>query len=109
MDSSEKKKLKLYYASKGIDVMFLSDADTASRLESDAIRFLKEEEKNWIRPSTSVKEITKARDVPENWREAFVWGTDDEISPLQFLNDPKNDPEYETYLRLKQKFEKDGK
>lgn len=48
-----------------------------------------------------IQEITSQEDVPKDWREASLWGIDDELNALQFLEDP----EYMEYLRLKKKFE----
>lgn len=97
--------LKLYLASR--DVMFISSHSNPGDIENDAHCFLKEEISN-CREHYEVKQICDIKDVPEKWQEAFVWGCNEDLTPIDFLvrGDIKNDPDYKTYLRLKEKFEK---
>jgi hypothetical protein len=90
---------KLYIATKNLSVMFL--LEDGKNLEREARHFLHEEDKNCVPGRIVIKEVTSLDDVPTEWMNACLWGTDDEITPEQFLGDD----EYKEYLRLKKKFE----
>ncbi len=92
-------KPKLYLATKTITAMFLSYED--KNLNKDAANYIECENNNIDTNRMVVKEITSKKDVPKEWYDANLWGTDEEINPLSFLEDP----EYIEYLRLKKKFE----
>lgn len=95
---------KVYYAKKEIDVVFLSDKEGFA-LEKEANKFLIEESKNHKISPLLIKELKTVSDVPNDWRDALIWGSDEEedLSVAEALSDP--DPEYKEYLRLKEKYE----
>jgi hypothetical protein len=102
---------KLYYARQIVDIMFLSD-QKGRDLVSDAEEFLVEELNNVVDGRLSIIEVTQASEVPQSWRDAIVWGQDDddddgELTTIECLKKmaSKKDPEYKTYLKLKKKFE----
>lgn len=91
---------KLYLATKEVTAMFLCYDE--SSLMKNANKFLAEEERNMVPGRVSVKEIKLIDEIPAEWRKGgLLWGTDEEITPEDFLQDP----EYLEYLRLKAKFE----
>lgn len=109
-------KKKLYLATvPSFTVMFLADEECKDK---SARVFAREEwEVNGHRLLCSeVQEITSEQEVPAEWSKyALLWGTNDEITALDFLNgllDKKDedeeeediDPEWEEYKRLKKKF-----
>ena len=109
---------KLYLATKTIlpavkEVMFLYDDEDGFEylsLREAAKRYFEEEDRNhapYNKETVSLKEITLVEDIPKEWREcALLWGTNDEITATGFLTQQNSDPEYQEYLRLKEKFEK---
>lgn len=106
------KQQKMYVVKANITTMFLSDKTDASELDSQARDFLREEMKYnaWgLKPE--VTEATSKDQIPEEWKGyALLWGTDDEITPCEFLNlsaeEVKKDmEEFNTYLKLKAKYE----
>lgn len=95
---------KLYYATKGMDVVFASAAN-GEALQKEAEKFLKEEEESNHFFKTEIKEVKSIEDVSENWRVTgtLIWGVDGELSVEEALI--SLDPEYDQYLKLKRKFE----
>jgi hypothetical protein len=98
---------KLYYARQVTDVMFVSDKEGRA-LKKEADSFIQEETHNVVNGRLVINEVTMASEVPDSWRDAIVWGQDDdELNPIQYLKQiaKKNDPEYKEYIRLKKKFD----
>jgi len=98
-------KSDLYLATKTIKVMFLcpSNYSTQSVLK-EANHFADEEGKNIVDGRIKIEKITKIEDIPEEWRgDAYIWGTDEEMTATDFLG--QEDDEYQEYLRLKKKYE----
>lgn len=108
---------KLYYAKIVQDVVFCEDnvslQDSKDRLTKIARHYLDEQEQVMCRRSCDgieIKEIISLDEVPEEWISAIYWGSnaaDYRVSDY-FHNKEKEDFEKakETYLRLKDKYEK---
>lgn len=105
-------KKKLYLATTpSFTTMFLAHEHDKKDLAEEFIR--EEWETNGDREAPlKIKEITSAHQVPKAWRkEAFLWGTETELTALQFLDgwldeqEEELDPDWEQYLKLKKKFE----
>jgi hypothetical protein len=103
-------KKKLYLATvPSFTVMYLSEDACAER---DAVKFAREETLiNGHHLDIEIKEISAKQEVPEEWCEdALLWGTDDEITAIGFLEgwldeeEKEEDPEWEEFMRLKKKF-----
>ena len=56
----------------------------------------------------SIEEITDESEIPEAWKNAIIWGCDEEMTPVIFLSEQKtvfDQKEYEEFLRLKKKYQ----
>lgn len=101
---------RLYLATKELDVMFISDKDLsvdAQGVKVEAVKFIEEEIKvNLIFDAiSSIREIKSYSEVPEKWRDAFLWGTEDEETPADFLHKKsKNSETYREYLEAKEAY-----
>jgi hypothetical protein len=102
-----KQDTKLYLST--ISIMFASND---ANKKHDAIIYFRENTQwhSYRDACDSVKEITSQQEVPEEWRHALIYGTEDEITPLDFLEKQQSQqsidsPEYQEYLRLKEKYE----
>lgn len=98
---------KLYQALTQQEVLFLSSTIEPSLLRKEGEKWCKEQEAYGpFKNTVSVSEITSVDEVPTDWRKSgtFLWGINEEITAEQFLQQ-KYDPDYQEYLRLKEKFE----
>ena len=108
-------KEKMYLIQKTINTMFVSSSDNMDKVRKEGLSYLEEEiECNGIEPSFAKEhqkaqliEITTEEQIPEIWNGyCLLWGTEDEITPIDFLQSPKNnEEEYNKYLMLKNKME----
>lgn len=98
---------KLYQALAQQEVLFLSSTTESSLLQEEGEKWFREQEAYGpFKNKTSVSEIVSFNEVPTDWRKSgtLLWGTNEEITAEQFLQQ-KYDPDYQEYLRLKEKFE----
>lgn len=97
---------KLYHAKINVDVMFISDK-VKFPLRQEAEHYSQEELRNLVPGRVVIKEIKAVSEIPESWREAHIWGDDEERTPIEYLKAvaKEKDPEYKEYLRLKKKFD----
>lgn len=97
---------KLYLATTTITAMFIAD-DYRENLNMLASNFVRAEMDNLSYKDFVLKEVTKAEDIPLASKGTNLWNTDNDLTPEEFLADARNaDPEYHTYLKLKEKFKK---
>lgn len=97
------RKKKLYKATLNMDVLFLAVAEPGPQLDKLAKEFLKEELSNRVPGRINVVNVDSMSQVPEDWRDNLLWGTDDDITARGYFSEI--DSEYKEYLRLKEKFE----
>lgn len=95
---------KLYRASQAYDVLFA--CEPSEHLRSVARKFLIEEDRYNNKENISIVEITDESEIPEAWKNALIWGCDEEMTPAIFLSEQKefakfDQKEYEEFLRLK--------
>lgn len=97
-------KKQLYIATINADVVFYSECKFASfELKCDAIKYLKTEYPNNMADRLKIKQISCLNDIPDDWKEAYLYGVDNKITAQEFFL--KEDEEYQQYLKLKEKFE----
>lgn len=97
---------KLYRASQAYDVLFA--CEPSEHLRSVARKFLIEEDRYNNKENISIEEITDESEIPEAWKNAIIWGCDEEMTPVIFLSEQKtvfDQKEYEEFLRLKKKYQ----
>ena len=95
---------KLYYVKReySVETVFAAEASSDAELKRKAILFLESEGPNKDN-ELNIKEIKNIIDVPSSWDlRCLIWGVDDDKTVEDFLKD--SDPEYQEYLRLKEKF-----
>lgn len=97
------RKKKLYKATLNMEVLFLAVAPHGPQLEKIAKGFIQDEMMNRVAGRLTVTDVDNMSQVPEDWRDAMLWGTDDDITPRAYF--AEKDAEYAEYLRLKEKFE----
>src|SRR5690349_17295513 len=105
-------KKKLYLATiPSFTTMFLAHEHNKKDAANEFIREEWETNGDRVYP-LKIKEIVSANQVPKAWRKnAMLWGTDTELTALQFLDgwldeqEEGPDPDWEQYMKLKKKFE----
>lgn len=106
---------KLYYAVLSplapLDVVFVSDYDlTDYSLQIKAKNAFREQERENARLyDYKIIEPKSLEEIPKEWHNAVVYGQKEEEEELtpEIYFDKSKDPEYEIYLRLKEKFKDD--
>jgi hypothetical protein len=98
---------KLYKAFAQINAVFVSN-DIAK--QSNARYYLAEEiANNGVEEPILIEQIFQPEDAPTDWKAgALIWGTEEDCTVEQWLakEEQANDPEYQQYLVLKEKYEK---
>jgi hypothetical protein len=106
---------KLYLAKRKsipVETVFVSDQngwDKDYQIQREAEEYLNEEESNNLN-TIAITEITSTKQLPKSWRKGgvYIWGSDQQETPEEWLTrqTQEKDPEYDSYLRLKKKFER---
>lgn len=105
-----KNKDKLYYATMVCNVCFVSDQKDGN-LKSHARMVMGNEFDNATNKLALI-EVKTLKDIPSVWHNLLPWDLPGEdYSVKEIIANPNllsqtNDPEYNTYLKLKEKFEK---
>jgi hypothetical protein len=96
---------KLYLANRNHSVMFLSNGDEKELVMNDANHWMNEQD-SYHTPKVELIEIKVPDQIPEEWRDGFIWGTNEEMTAAEFLQSINaSNEEYQEYLRLKAKYE----